>query len=86
MLSCPGSSVGRALCLESRVSWVRVPPRAAPFSFEKEVVLVGIAMHLPCTLDSCLVIIECMRSRASAGKEVRVHVILSALEMLLTSI
>ena len=29
---------------------VRVPPRAAPFSFEKEVVLVGIAMHLPCTL------------------------------------
>ena len=48
--------VGRALCLESRVSWVRVPPRAAPFSFEKEVVLVGIAlfvMHLPCTLDSC---------------------------------
>ena len=51
--TCPGSSVGRALCLESRVSWVRVPPRAAPFSFEKEVVLVGIAMHLPCTLDSC---------------------------------
>ena len=44
LLSCPGSSVGRALCLESRVSWVRV--------FEKEVVLVGIAMHLPCTLDS----------------------------------
>ena len=38
------------------MSWVRVPPRAAPFSFEKEVVLVGIAlfvMHLPCTLDSC---------------------------------
>ena len=27
-----------ALCLESRVSWVRVPPRAAPFSFEKGVV------------------------------------------------
>ena len=46
------SSVGRALCLESRVSWVRVPPRAAPFSFEKGVVLVGVAlfvMHLPCT-------------------------------------
>ena len=38
------------------MSWVRVPPRAAPFSFEKELVLVGIAlfvMHLPCTLDSC---------------------------------
>ena len=55
LLSCPGSSVGRALCLESRVSWVRVPPRAAPFSFEKEVVLVGIVMHLPCTLDSCII-------------------------------
>ena len=35
---------------------VRVPPRAAPFSFEKGVVLVGIAMHLPCTLDSCIAI------------------------------
>ena len=47
-----GSSVGRALCLESRVSWVRVPPRAAPFSFEKGVFLVGVALfvtHLPCT-------------------------------------
>ena len=29
LLSCPGSSVGRALCLVSGVSWVRVPPRAA---------------------------------------------------------
>ena len=28
-LSCLGSSVGRALCLEYRVSWVRVPPEAA---------------------------------------------------------
>ena len=40
------------MCMESRVSWVRVTPRAAPFSFEKGVVLVGIAlfvMHLPCT-------------------------------------
>ena len=49
LLSCPGSSVGRALCLESRVLWVRVPPRAALFS-----VLVGVAL---CTclapLDSC---------------------------------
>ena len=26
-----GSSVGRALCLEYRVSWVRVPPEAAHF-------------------------------------------------------
>ena len=25
-MSCLGSSVGRALCLEYRVSWVRVPP------------------------------------------------------------
>ena len=53
LLSCPGSSVGRALCLVCRVSWVRVPPcRAAPFSFEKGVVLVGVAlfvMQLPCT-------------------------------------
>ena len=31
LLSCPGSSVGRTLCLGSRVSWVRVPPGAAHF-------------------------------------------------------
>ena len=30
-LSCLGGSVGRALCLEYRVSWVRVPPEAANF-------------------------------------------------------
>ena len=30
-LSCLGSSVGRALCLEYRVLWVRVPPEAAHF-------------------------------------------------------
>ena len=30
-MSCLGSSVGRALCLEYRVSWVRVPPEAAHF-------------------------------------------------------
>ena len=34
LLSCPGSSAGRALCLESGVSWVRVPPRAAPLKKE----------------------------------------------------
>ena len=28
-LSCIGSSAGRVLCLECRVSWVRVPPEAA---------------------------------------------------------
>ena len=42
-LSCPGSSVG------SGVSWVRVPPRAAPFSFEKElswlVLRYALALH-----------------------------------------
>ena len=36
LLVCPGSSVGRALCLDCRVSWVRVPPRAAHFFFEKK--------------------------------------------------
>ena len=50
LLSYPGCSVGRALCLVSRVSWVRVPPRAALFSFEKGVVLVGVALYFPCTL------------------------------------
>ena len=34
-LSCLGSSVGRALCLECRVSWVRVPPEAAHFFLGK---------------------------------------------------
>ena len=28
-LRCPGSSVGRALSLDCRVLWVRIPPRAA---------------------------------------------------------
>ena len=31
-LSCPGSSVGRALCLESRVSWVESHPGQLLFS------------------------------------------------------
>ena len=34
-LSCLGSLVGRALSLESRVSWVQIPPEAANFSLEK---------------------------------------------------
>ena len=34
-LCCLSSSVGRTLGLESRVSWVRVPPEAADFSQEK---------------------------------------------------
>ena len=32
-LSCLGSSVGRVLSLEYRVSWVRVPPEAAHFFY-----------------------------------------------------
>ena len=64
LLVCPGSSVGRAsLCLDcrvSRVSWVRVPPRAAHFFFEKNVVLGVVelfALHLCCLsphYDSCM--------------------------------
>ena len=49
LLGCPGSSVGRALCLDCRVSWVRVPPRAAHFFFEKSVVVGAVelfALHL----------------------------------------
>ena len=41
------------------MSWVRVPPRAAPFSFEKDVVLVGVAlfvMHLPYSCWSWLLL------------------------------
>ena len=61
-LVCPGSSVGRALCLDCRVSWVRVPPRAALLSLEKSVVLGAVelfALHL-CFLsphyDSCILL------------------------------
>ena len=50
LLSCPGSSVGRALCLESRVSWVRVPPRAALFPLKK----VLSWLMLLCLLCTCL--------------------------------
>ena len=49
-LSCLGSSVGRALGLESRVSWVRVPPEAAHFSLEKEL----------CHVVLCLVVLYCI--------------------------
>ena len=54
LVSYPGSSVGRALCLWLAVSWVRVPPRAAPFSFEKCVFLGVIDMHLLCSHTLCL--------------------------------
>ena len=34
--SCHGSSGGRALCLDYRVSWVWITPRGAPYSLVKE--------------------------------------------------
>ena len=62
LLVCPGSSMGRALCLDCRVSWNRVPPRAAHFIFEKSAVLGAVelfALHL-CYLsphyDSCILL------------------------------
>ena len=57
LLSCPGSSVGRALCLESRVSWVESHPGQLLFPLKKGVVRVGVAFLL-CTclapLESCV--------------------------------
>ena len=47
-------SVGTALCLVSRVSWVQVPHRAA-----QGVVLVGVALHLPAFPESCLELPRC---------------------------
>ena len=44
------SSVGRALSLESRVSWVRVPPEAADFSLEKSLPQVS----LNCVVFLCI--------------------------------
>ena len=43
------SSVGRALGLESRVSWVQIPPEAAGFSLEKS--SSGV-IELSCCLES----------------------------------
>ena len=45
----PGSSVGRALPSKRSVVGSSPTQLAAHFSFEKGVVLVGVAMHLPCT-------------------------------------
>ena len=46
-----------SVCLDCRVSWVRVPPRAALFSLKKSVVLGAVDLHL-CYLsphyDSCI--------------------------------
>ena len=36
LLVCPCSSAGRAICLDCRVSWVRVPLRAAHYFFERK--------------------------------------------------
>ena len=59
LLVCPGSSVGRALCLDCRVSWVRVPPGQLIVSLKKCVVLGAVALHL-CYLsphyDSCILL------------------------------
>ena len=44
------SSVGRALGLESRVSWVRVPPEAADFSLKKSLPQVS----LNCVVFLCV--------------------------------
>ena len=47
-LSCLGSSVGRALCLEYRVSWVRVPPEAAHFSRKSDCLGCAVLLCLVC--------------------------------------
>ena len=50
--------MGRALFLDCRVSWVRVPPRAAHFFCWKSVILGVVALHLCCLsphYDSCTV-------------------------------
>ena len=50
-LSCLGSSVGRALCLEYRVSWVRVPPEAAHFSRKSDCLGCAVLLFLACLFD-----------------------------------
>ena len=50
-LSCLGSSVGRALCLEYRVSWVRVPPEAAHFSRKSDCLGCAVLLCLVCLFD-----------------------------------
>ena len=47
------SSVGRALSLESRVSWVRVPPEAADFLRKKSSVVELCCVSL-CIFGRCL--------------------------------
>ena len=49
-----GSSVGRALCLEYRVSWVRVPPEVAHFSRKSD--------YLGCAVLLCLVCLTLLAS------------------------
>ena len=47
-LCCLGSSAGRALCLEYRVSWVRVPPEAAHFSRKSDCLGCAVLLCLVC--------------------------------------
>ena len=51
LCTCLGSSVGRALCLEYRVSWVRVPPEAAHFSRKSDCLGCAVLLCLVCLFD-----------------------------------
>ena len=46
--TCASSSVGRALCLEYRVSWVRVPPRQLIFSRKSDCLGCAVLLCLVC--------------------------------------
>ena len=66
-LSCLGSSVGRALCLEYRVSWVRVPPEAAHFFLGKVTALgvlccFALFVRLTCLLLSFFLLISHLKT------------------------
>ena len=58
-LSCLGSSVGRALCLEYRVSWVRVPPEShlRQLIFSRKSDCLGCAVLLCFALFVCLTLL-----------------------------
>ena len=51
LCTCLGSSVGRAFCLEYRVSWVRVPPEAAHFSRKSDCLGCAVLLCLVCLFD-----------------------------------
>ena len=76
----PGGSVGKALCLDCRVSWVRVPPRAAHFSLKKSVVLGVVelfALHLCCLSPHY---VSCMHFFVSVWEFVNLWLAFSASE------